>query len=56
LLALGQLFLALGLVSSHFADKFDNQLIVDFFAGVFIGLSIVFNLYYLIRFRKDSNG
>jgi len=52
-LPIGGLFFAIGLVLQLFSS---NHSILHFLTGLFIGLSIVFNLYFLMCvYKRNSN-
>jgi len=52
-LPIGGLFFAIGFSLQLFSTDFPT---INFFTGLFIGLSIVFNLYFLFRvYKKNTN-
>jgi len=51
-LAVGQISMAISILLNHFAK--DSGLI-SFIIGLLTGLSIVFNIAYLVLFRKDKS-
>jgi len=56
ILALGMFSLALGLVGQYLArNHIQDNAVLNFFAGLFIGMSIILNLIFLIRNRKKVN-
>ena len=50
--AIGMFSLAIALLLDRFAGQAP---IIDFFVGVFTGLSLTLNLAYLIRYRIEKN-
>ena len=55
ILAIGMISLALGILIGRFLTfEFAGFSVTDFVEGVLIGLSLVMNITYLIRKRKNS--
>jgi hypothetical protein len=52
LLAVGQLSFAIGIILNHFFREND---FIAFLGGLLIGLSIVSNIVFLVRYRKDNH-
>jgi hypothetical protein len=52
MLAIGMVSLTIAIILDSFAG---TAMIIDFFCGLFTGLSITMNLGFLIRFRHESN-
>jgi len=52
LLVIGMISLALALLLKRFGPELS---IVDFMEGLFIGLSLTTNLFYLVRYRKQKD-
>ena len=53
LLVLGQISLALGILGQFVLRNYiEHNTLLDFFAGLCIGLSLVLNIAFLIRNRK----
>ena len=50
-LAVGQLSLAVSILLNHFVKE--NE-IVSFLIGMFTGLSVVFNIAFLLKFSKEN--
>jgi hypothetical protein len=48
---LGTILLALSIIISRY---FPENKVLDFISGFFVGLSIVFNLYYIINISKKE--
>jgi uncharacterized membrane protein HdeD (DUF308 family) len=55
MLAIGMISIALGiLIGRFFHYEYSGFSVTDFLVGVFVGLSLVMNLAYLIRFRSKK--
>ena len=55
MLAIGMISLALGLIIGRFLHfEYAGFAVTDFLEGVFVGLSIVMNVVYLIKVRKKT--
>ena len=50
-LVVGQLSLAVSILLNHFVK--DNE-VVSFLIGMFTGLSVVFNIAFLLKYRKEN--
>ena len=55
MLAIGMISLALGLIIGRFLHfEYAGFAVTDFLEGVFVGLSLVMNVVYLIKVRKKT--
>ncbi|MFC1487298.1 hypothetical protein ACFLRN_06400 [Thermoproteota archaeon] len=55
MLAIGMISMALGILIGRFLDfEYSGFSVSDFMMGVFVGLSLVMNLAYLIRVRSKK--
>ena len=56
MLAIGMISMALGILMGRFVHfEYAGFSVSDFAEGVFVGLSLVLNLVYLIRLRRARN-
>ena len=57
MLAIGMISMALGILIGRFVHfEYSGFSVSDFVEGVFVGLSLVMNLVYLIRLRRARIG